>query len=264
MTTTDDDVDEMNDVDKEYHKAEAASYVDQFEGPGEYHMDESDSPMTKAGIPPKLSRPNTSASTHNADGTEKEKLQDFYLNEQGHEMYFESPMRRATEEDSDPQMKKKSRRERILARRGAFHWLPVFCSNDLVHGSWWFVWGSILAMIIPGVALADLFFPFWDHTVSSLPILEDAFALGLMVISGLFFTLGSLAFVRALEEPPLKPMFTNYHLCTDELVAAWLFLLATLPYVPFIAVYLYYKNDKGVYWVSLVVSGCTFDWIIDD
>jgi len=37
-----------------------------------------------------------------------------------------------------------SRREVIKKRRGALKWLPVLCSNDLVHGSWyglvaWFV-----------------------------------------------------------------------------------------------------------------------------
>ena len=29
-----------------------------------------------------------------------------------------------------------SRKEVIVQRRGAFKWLPVLCSNDLVHGSW--------------------------------------------------------------------------------------------------------------------------------
>jgi hypothetical protein len=29
-----------------------------------------------------------------------------------------------------------SKAEVIVKRRGAFIWLPVLCSNDLVHGSW--------------------------------------------------------------------------------------------------------------------------------
>jgi hypothetical protein len=29
-----------------------------------------------------------------------------------------------------------TRKEVIKKRRGAFKWLPVLCSNDLVHGSW--------------------------------------------------------------------------------------------------------------------------------
>lgn len=29
-----------------------------------------------------------------------------------------------------------SRFDRIRHRRGAFKWLPVYCSNDIEHGSW--------------------------------------------------------------------------------------------------------------------------------
>ena len=29
-----------------------------------------------------------------------------------------------------------TRNEVIIMRRGYFVWLPVLCSNDLVHGSW--------------------------------------------------------------------------------------------------------------------------------
>lgn len=164
----------------------------------------------------------------------------------------ESSMRLAIEESYA--MRKKSRRERTLARRGAFQWLPVYFSNDLVHGSWWFVVGSILATIIPIVPLADLFFPFWTKNDSSLPLLEDVETFCLLIASGFFFTLGSLAFVRATEEPPLKPLFTNYHLATDELLAAWLFLFATIPFVPFMAVYVYYNADMLVYWGCLAAS----------
>jgi hypothetical protein len=28
-------------------------------------------------------------------------------------------------------------KERIIARRGAFKWLPVLCSTDVAHGSWY-------------------------------------------------------------------------------------------------------------------------------
>jgi hypothetical protein len=30
-----------------------------------------------------------------------------------------------------------SRVDRVRARRGAFRWLPVRCSNDIEHASWW-------------------------------------------------------------------------------------------------------------------------------
>lgn len=161
-------------------------------------------------------------------------------------------MRIATEENHIT--RRKSRRDRIISRRGAFHCLPVLFSNDLVHGSWWFVIGSVIATIIPLVPLVDLFYPFWTKSTSSLPLLEDVETFGLLIISGFFFTLGSLAFVRATEEPPLKPLFSCTHLQTDELLAAWLFLLATIPFVPFMAVYVYYNSDMLVYWGCLVVS----------
>lgn len=40
-----------------------------------------------------------------------------------------------------------------------------------------------------------------------------------MTISGVFYTIGSLAFVRAVNEPPLKPLFPSLiHFQTDELL----------------------------------------------
>jgi hypothetical protein len=33
--------------------------------------------------------------------------------------------------------------QQIKMKRGAMKWLPVYFQNDLVHGSWWFVVGSI-------------------------------------------------------------------------------------------------------------------------
>lgn len=168
------------------------------------------------------------------------------------DIVMESPMRAAT--DDNPSMRRKSRRDRITARRGAFQCLPVLFSNDLVHGSWWFVIGSVIAMLIPIVPLVDLFYPFWITNASSLPLLQDVATFGLLIASGFFFTLGSLAFVRATEEPPLKPLFTSPHLATDELLAAWLFLLATIPFVPFMAVYVYYNHTVLVYWGCLIAS----------
>lgn len=56
-----------------------------------------------------------------------------------------------------------------------------------------------------------------------------------MLISGVFSTLGSLAFVRAFHsDPPMRPVFANYyHLQSDELLASWLFVGATFPFIPY-------------------------------
>lgn len=159
----------------------------------------------------------------------------------------ESAMRLAIHETKAQRRKK--RKIRIVSRRGAFRWLPVHFSNDLVHGSWWFVLGSLIATIIPVIPLIDLFHPFWPTPESSLPLFQDAGTFILLIISGLFYTLGSWAFVRATEEPALRPLFENWdHFCTDELLAAWLFLFGTLPFPAFIGIYVYYNADMLVYW----------------
>ena len=171
-----------------------------------------------------------------------------------HEGDRQSAMRQATEDIPNKAERRRTRRQRILGRRGAFRWLPIKFHNDLVHGSWWFVIGSVVATLIPIVPLVDLYYGFWDTTGGSLPILEDAAAFGLLIASGVFFTLGSYAFLRATEEPPLPPMLSRFsvHMATDELLAAWLFLFATIPFVPFMVVYVYYNTDVLLYWGCLI------------
>lgn len=61
---------------------------------------------------------------------------------------------------------------------------------------------------------------------------------GLLVASGFFYTIGSLAFVRAMSDPPMKPMFSNYHFQTDELFGSWMFAFATFPAVPYSLIFL--------------------------
>lgn len=195
------------------------------------------------------------------DSEHQEDYDDNYYKRKG-EMegeVYESVMRRSSFSESvedSRSARRRSRRERIVSRRGAFKWLPVYFSNDLVHGSWWFVIGSVGTIIIPIVPLLDLFYPFWPtSSTGSLPLLQDAATFGLLIVSGIFFTLGSLAFVRATEDPPLRPLFTfTIHLATDELLAAWFFLLGTIPFVPFMAVYVYYNPSILVYWGCLVAS----------
>lgn len=178
------------------------------------------------------------------------------------EEYFEHPnessMRLATDlSKEDRRSRRKRSRTKIKERRGAFGFLPIYCSNDLVHGSWWFVLGSVFATIIPIVPLVDLFYPFWPTKVGvNLPMLADVETFALLIVSGFFFTMGSLAFVRATEEPPLRPLFSKVtiHLETDELLAAWLFLIATVPFPIYVAVYIYHNHSIYVYWGCLFAS----------
>ncbi len=70
----------------------------------------------------------------------------------------------------------------------------------------------------------------------------------LMIVSGVFFTLGSLAFVRAVHEsPPMKPLFSFYHVSSDELLGSWLFFLACVPFVPYALIYLVEANNNILY-----------------
>jgi uncharacterized membrane protein len=83
-----------------------------------------------------------------------------------------------------------------------------------------------------------------------------------MIISGAFFTLGSLAFVRATHEnPPMKPLFTWYHLQSDELLGSWLWLLGALPVIPYCLIYIAASNENMIYLGAmgvaiLLVIGC--------
>ncbi len=57
--------------------------------------------------------------------------------------------------------------QRILSNRRAFKWLPVYCENDLVHGSWWYVWGSVLTIFIPVFPLVSLYAGWWPEPKDS-------------------------------------------------------------------------------------------------
>ena len=59
-----------------------------------------------------------------------------------------SNMRRSIAYNMD-RHEKLSRHQRIIAKRGALEWLPVAFTNDLVHGSWWYVLGSFFTVFFP-------------------------------------------------------------------------------------------------------------------
>jgi len=151
----------------------------------------------------------------------------------------QSVMRRAVTSAMD-KFDLRTKKERIISKRGAFTWLPVAGSNDLIHGSWWFVFGSVGAVVTSAVIIQNKETPFWNDDDSSLPAGDFLATWGLMCVSGIFSTLGSLAFVRAFHEnPPMSPLFPNhYHFQSDELLASWLFFLATFPFVPYVAIFL--------------------------
>jgi hypothetical protein len=70
----------------------------------------------------------------------------------------QSSMRRAVTAAMD-QYDRENRKLQTIARRGAFKWLPVYFTNDLVHGSWWFVFGSLYTTVISLVILLNSYYP---------------------------------------------------------------------------------------------------------
>ena len=132
-----------------------------------------------------------------------------------------------------------SKSDVLVRRRGAFKWLPVYFSNDLVHGSWWFVFGSAAMTLFSIVPLVQKYIGLYDQHDDLLPDTDFTITWTLMAFSGFFFTLGSGAFVHAFEEPTKRPIFWyNKHFQTDELLGAWLFLWGTVPGVPYTLVFL--------------------------
>lgn len=114
-----------------------------------------------------------------------------------------------------------SRQEVIVQRRGALKWLPVMFSNDLVHGSWWFALGSLITMLFSIYPLVQKYTYAYSQHDDSMPATDFDITWAMLIICGFFFTLGSVAFVRAFEEPPKEPLFKNFkHFQTDELLVS--------------------------------------------
>ena len=146
-----------------------------------------------------------------------------------------------------------TRKHCIIKRREAFKWLPVWHDcNDLVTGSWLFVWGSALTALIPCFPLIGLFYEFWVNA-DILPLVEHVAAYGMLAFCGVFYTIGSWALVRAFDDPTPKPMFTWKHFASDELFAMWMFFIGTIPSVPIMAVYLAYNRDNGTFALALLI-----------
>lgn len=78
-------------------------------------------------------------------------------------------------------------------------------------------------------------------------------AWSLLLLAGVLFTVGSLVFVRAVhQDPPMKPLLPGYyHVHSDELLGSWLFLLATLPLLPYVVIYLVESHGAYVYILEL-------------
>ena len=89
---------------------------------------------------------------------------------------------------------------------------------------------------------------------TSLKAFDESATWVLLIISSIFFTIGSYVFVRAFESPPKPPLFTWRHFATDELLAAWLYLFAMSPYIPYAMFYINVNRHRYVYWGAFFAS----------
>lgn len=117
--------------------------------------------------------------------------------------------------------------------------------------------GSLLVLVASLLVLANCYKPILGlgDDDSNLPNHDFEAAWYLLNFSSLFFTLGSMAFTRAVNDPPMKPLFKWYHFSTDELLGSWLFLLGVLPAVPYSIIFLQHdEENQAVYFGLLIVS----------
>lgn len=144
---------------------------------------------------------------------------------------------------------------KVKANRVVFKSLPSFCSNDLVEGSWWMVWASLVSAAIACVPLADIHMHFFDVPKNTeLAAFSQSSTWILAIVMGVFFTLGSFAFVRAFDDPPVPPLFSWRHFGTDELLGAWLTFLGSTPAIFFCLVFVVEDPTDIVYWGGFVAS----------
>jgi len=161
-------------------------------------------------------------------------------------------MQRVVDKEDKMMMKRATRR-----RRGAFEDMPVLFSNDLVHGSWWFLLGSVFITAAASVVLANSYNEVIGTDDSFLSRGAYRASWVLMVTSGTFLTIGSFAFVRAMNDPPMRPLFRCRHFATDELFGSWMFAVATLPGIPYCLIFLAYQRDL-TYLAMLVFAVLSF------
>ena len=120
-------------------------------------------------------------------------------------------------------------------------------SNFVFFPFRWYVWGSLVSAFIAMIPLIDLSISIFDvPEATSLKAFDESATWVLLIISSIFFTIGSYVFVRAFESPPKPPLFTWRHFATDELLAAWLYLFAMSPYIPYAMFYINVNRHRYV------------------
>lgn len=178
-----------------------------------------------------------------------------------------------TEEQYSKESSIKARR-RFDSLKGLPVGAPVlgYIDNDLATGSWWFVIGGIISMMIPLVILLDSELNFFKDERNAAEIIEaadDSFTWWLLLVSGFFVTVGSYCFVRAFTEPTPSPLgdgcvdqcsyFSLFGICirTDEILAAWLFLAGSLPAMPYAGIFCAREPTRPAYILGLMAAAAS-------
>jgi hypothetical protein len=101
---------------------------------------------------------------------------------------------------------KEQRKQRIISKRIMLKWLPVYHTSDVLFGSYLFLYGSIIAIIIPLITLISYFIYMWEHH----DYLSHVYGIAvyvLLVFMGVCYTVGSYIFCRVFYEPSISPVF---------------------------------------------------------
>ena len=100
-------------------------------------------------------------------------------------------------------------------------------------------------------------------SLSAVPIFGSIVTWILLVVVGIFFTVGSYVFLRPFYYPPLPPCLPKVKCCrTDQILSAWLFFIASIPSGLYVLVYVFYewrdKHHVAVDYIIMTVFAAGF------
>ena len=152
--------------------------------------------------------------------------------------------------------------------RKYFTYLVRVSTTDLVEGSWWFVWGSILSVLIPIFPLISLYTGWWPDPTPFMPKDIHLTCYCLLIIMGIFFTIGSYMFLRAVHpRDKILPLLPSVFV-TDELFGMFTFFVGILICIPMTAMYaaysptLYFRGAVvvSIFFTLLMGAACLVLW----
>ncbi|KAJ3330381.1 hypothetical protein HDU91_003589 [Kappamyces sp. JEL0680] len=93
----------------------------------------------------------------------------------------------------------------------------------------------------------------FHHPADHLTSFESLLTWWSLLIMGAFFTLGSIIFARPFHVPPKPPLIPRIFR-SDEILSAWLFALASVPSVFYVASYLAENLTSVSLWTMMAAS----------